>query len=201
MKKDKKASLNLALSAFLVIAYVICAYFFMNMVSSIENATLSNLLLALIFVVFGLILFYATRTGEGKQIHRFSLSVLLLMVLPGLYIVLAGIAPGLPLSDVVRGNGFFYMLGSIVLGYGLPYCFLSGYEKVVNAEEDEQEEEWTVESYIEDVEAEEGEEEPQDEADSSEDEEPAEESDDAALEEDQPEEEDPDEDSKETSKE
>lgn len=152
MKKDKKSSLNLALSAFLVIAYVICAYFFMNMVSSIANATISNLLLALIFVVFGLILFYATRTGEGKQVRRFSLSVLLLMVVPGLYIVLAGIAPGLPLSDIVRGNGFFFMLGSIVLGYGLPYCFFSGYEKVVSPEEDEQEE-WTVESYVEDVEA------------------------------------------------
>ncbi len=87
-KTKKKINANQILSSFLVIAYVVCMYFIEQMVNNLESIPLRNGLTILMYVVFGLLLFYATRVGDGKQITRFSLSVLLLMVVPGLYIVL-----------------------------------------------------------------------------------------------------------------
>lgn len=76
-------------------------------------------------------MFYATRVGDGKAVKRFSLVTLIVMVLPSLYIIVASIAPGLPLYDVfsnANGSGLSVIvtLASIALGYGIPYSFLSG---------------------------------------------------------------------------
>ncbi len=132
---DKHAKVNNLLSAFLVIAYVCCMYFLENMSISLDQ-TLSSVVHVAMYVVFGLLLFYATRVGEGKQIRRFSLSVLLLIVFPGLYMVLAAFAPGLPFAKEITGS-VMGVLGYIMLGYGIPYTFLSGFEAVVEKDETE----------------------------------------------------------------
>lgn len=129
-KTKKKINTNQILSSFLVIAYVVCMFFIEQMVLNMENAFLATVLLVLMYTVFGLLLFYATRVGDGKQIMRFSLSVLLLMVVPGLYIVLCTLIPALPLAAQIRGSNIVSILGMVMLGYGIPYTFTSGYERV-----------------------------------------------------------------------
>ena len=97
MNKKKDIS-GLIFSAFLVIAYVICAYFFIGLITNstgLDNAAII-LLKALVFVIFGLVLFYATRVGDGKQVKRFSAAALILVDLPALYIILAAAATGIP---------------------------------------------------------------------------------------------------------
>ncbi|MBQ1660826.1 MAG: hypothetical protein II059_13425 [Clostridia bacterium] len=126
-KKDKW---NLLFSAFLVTAFLICAYFFVGLIndSYMDDLTAKQLMTSLVFAFFGLILFYATRVGDGKQIKRFSLSTLLIMVLPSLYIILAAAFAFLPFhAQISSRNEFIYIAGA-VLGYGIPYTFLSGYE-------------------------------------------------------------------------
>lgn len=127
-KSDKQSKVNQALSAFLVIAYVLCMYFLSNLIGGMDDGALKQLANIAIYVVFGLLLFYATRVGDGKQIKRFSLSVLILMVLPGLYFVLAPFAPGLPFSNEITSSTALSLLGYVMLGYGIPYTFTSGYE-------------------------------------------------------------------------
>ena len=131
MKNSKSQTLNMVLSAFLVVAYVLCAAFFKNIIEArlADNAALRIFLTTLILIVFGLLLFYATRCGEGKQVKRFSLPVLLLMVVPGLYISLVPFAQGLPLYDFITHSTMLSYLGAVMLGYGIPYTFLAGYER------------------------------------------------------------------------
>ena len=106
-------------------------------------------------VVFGLLLFYATRVGEGKQVKRFSLAVLLLIDLPALYIILAALVPALPLHNMIApqnaamammgatssssGPSIILMLACVALGYGIPYTFFSGYEMKEEGEEEAEE--------------------------------------------------------------
>ena len=99
MKKNKDTS-NLIFSAFLVIAFIICAYFCSILIqdSSTFTDTFKLLAMSLMYAVFGLVLFYATRVGDGKQVKRFSLATLIIMVLPALYIIIAGLVPNLPFS-------------------------------------------------------------------------------------------------------
>lgn len=137
MNKKQKSSVNLFFSAFLVVAYVVCAYFFDKLttarVDSIRTQTLFQLA---IYTVFGLILFYATRVGDGKQIVRFSLSALILMVLPSLYVLFCLFFPSaLPFADILTASQNVVILSAIVLGYGLPYTFTSGFELEVEPEE------------------------------------------------------------------
>lgn len=128
---DKKKDVSgLIFSAFLVISYTICSYFFIGI---IENSTgmetpVKILLKALVFVVFGLILFYATRVGDGKQVRRFSLAALILLDLPALYIILAAAAQGLPFPLDLSAVPETVNIAAAALGYGIPYTFLSGYE-------------------------------------------------------------------------
>ena len=128
-KAKKKWDINQLLSAFLVIAYIVCMFFLEQVINTLENATLRLTLIVLMCVVFGLLLFYATRVGDGKQIMRFSLSVLILMVLPGLYIVLCTFIPALPLASQLMQSSIVPILGFVMLGYGIPYTFTSGYER------------------------------------------------------------------------
>ena len=121
MKKNKDTS-NLIFSAFLVIAFIICAYFCSILIqdSSTFTDTFKLLAMSLMYAVFGLVLFYATRVGDGKQVKRFSLATLIIMVLP------AQIASH---SQVVS-------FAAVAFGYGLPYTFLSGYELDTPKEDD-----------------------------------------------------------------
>lgn len=151
MKKRKKDAANMFFSAFLVFAYVVCSYFLLQFITTLTNQTLMESLVVLIVAVFGLLLFYATRVGDGKQVLRFSPSVLILIVLPAIYVISAYFAVGLPLHTQIAKNTTLIYLAAVALGYGIPYTFTSGFE-LVSAEDvffpkdDEEETEEEVES-------------------------------------------------------
>ncbi|MDD6988140.1 hypothetical protein [Ruminococcus sp.] len=137
-KPDKRETVNLFFSAFLIIAFIVCAHFFTQFTKTLEPVVGSIVSIAL-YVVFGLLLFYATRVGDGKAIKRFSLVTLIVLVIPSLYIIIASIAPGLPLYDIFappenaltgqrEGVTIIVTLACVALGYGIPYTFLSGFE-------------------------------------------------------------------------
>ena len=145
----KRSKVNIIFSSFIIIGYIVCTYFFSSLASQVSG-TLGSLIQILILLVFGLLLFYTTRVGEGKQVRRFSLAVLLLIDLPALYIILAALIPALPFHDAIAPQSTMAMMGlggqnapsiilmaaCVALGYGLPYTFFSGYEM---KEEDEEE--------------------------------------------------------------
>ena len=151
---SKSNKLNILFSSFLVVGYIICTYFFSSIASQIVG-TWGTVIQVLIMVVFGLLLFYATRVGEGKQVKRFSLAVLLLIDLPALYIILAALVPALPLHNMIApqnaamammgatssssGPSIILMLACVALGYGIPYTFFSGYEMKEEGEEEAEE--------------------------------------------------------------
>lgn len=139
---SKTNKINIIFSSFLIIGYIICTYFFTSIASQISGIG-GSLLQILILLLFGLLLFYATRVGEGKQVRRFSLAVLLLIDIPALYLIIASLVPALPLHDfIVPANSAVTMLGMsttsapsiilmmacVALGYGIPYTFFAGYE-------------------------------------------------------------------------
>ena len=135
--KNKDTS-NLIFSAFLVTAFIICSYFFSVLIqdSAVFSDTLKLILMSCVYVVFGLVLFYATRVGDGKQVKRFSLSTLLIMILPSLYIIIAGITSNLPFSEQLNAHPQMINFASVAFGYGIPYTFLSGYELDTSKKED-----------------------------------------------------------------
>ena len=137
MKKNKDTS-NLIFSAFLVIAFIICAYFCSILIqdSSTFTDTFKFFAMSLMYAVFGLVLFYATRVGDGKQVKRFSLATLIIMVLPALYIIIAGLVPNLPFSEQIASHSQVVSFAAVAFGYGLPYTFLSGYELDTPKEDD-----------------------------------------------------------------
>ncbi len=130
-KPDKREIINLFFSAFLIIAFIVCAHFFSEFSATLPGVWGSVISIAL-YVIFGLLLFYSTRVGEGKAIKRFSIVTLLVMVVPAIYIIVASLAPGLPLYNVFAAKSgsvsVIVILASIALGYGIPYTFLSGFE-------------------------------------------------------------------------
>lgn len=142
-KQDKGKQINMFFSAFLLIAYVICAYFFSDFANAMA-APFNKLVSLLIFVVFGLLLFYATRVGDGKPVVRFSLINLVVLVVPSILVLIAAFAPGLPFHEEIVRNTAVSTLAAVALGYGIPYTFLSGFEMV--ADEDEPAEDEAVET-------------------------------------------------------
>ncbi len=134
-KKSMSSKMNLLFSAFLVFAFTICSYFIDSFSVNIQNQTLRNALPIILFAVFGLFLFYATRVGDGKPVYRFSFSALLLMVLPGLLVFLAYVTEGMPFHEQLVSNGQnMARIAACAFGYGLPYMFISGFELSVNQE-------------------------------------------------------------------
>ncbi|MCR5636662.1 MAG: hypothetical protein K6F76_05750 [Clostridiales bacterium] len=132
-KKSMSSKMNLLFSAFLVFAFTICSYFIDSFSVNIQNQTLRNALPIILFAVFGLFLFYATRVGDGKPVYRFSFSALLLIVLPGLLVFLAYITEGMPFHEQIVSNGQnMARIAACAFGYGLPYMFISGFELSVN---------------------------------------------------------------------
>lgn len=158
-KPNKKNTVNLFFSAFLILAFVVCAHFFSNFALG-QNQVLSNVIKLFVYTVFGLLLFYATRVGDGKPVKRFSPITLIIMVLPALYIMIASIASGMPLHSafVINDSSISIVttLAAVVFGYGIPYTFLSGFE--IAEEENESEKKFVeggIEADIQDVENEE----------------------------------------------
>ncbi len=130
MKKRRRDTANMFFSAFLVLAYVVCAYFLFKLCENLTNATLNAAIILLIVAGFGLFLFYATRVGDGKQVLRFSPIVLIMLVLPSIYVISAFFAVGLPLHDEIYDCEQVLYIAAITLGYSIPYTFTSGYEMV-----------------------------------------------------------------------
>lgn len=127
MKKSSREKLNLFFSSFLVIGYIICAYFFMSLTSRVSTGV-ANLIEVIVFVLFGLLVFYATRVGEGIPVKRFSPIVLCVLDIPALFIIIATLAPAFPLHAALSSQPVVMMFACIALGYGIPYTFLSGFE-------------------------------------------------------------------------
>ncbi len=135
-KPGKRDALNLLFSAFLILGYIVCSYFFLTAASSV--ADLAPYINMAVFTVFGLVVFYATRVGEGKPVMRFSLFTLLLLDIPALYIILAQFIEKLPFHTAIANLGTttplpyspLFILACVALGYGIPYTFISGYEMV-----------------------------------------------------------------------
>lgn len=151
-KPNKKDNVNLFFSAFLVLAFIVCAHFFTQFTKTLTSNVGTIISIAL-YVVFGLLLFYATRVGDGKAIKRFSIVTLIVMVLPALYIIIASMASGLPLHDIFVSEtsgsvSLIVSLAGIALGYGIPYTFLSGFE-VADDESDIKAEEVSVPAVLE----------------------------------------------------
>ena len=158
----KRSKVNIIFSSFIIIGYIVCTYFFSSLASQVSG-TLGSLIQILILLIFGLLLFYTTRVGEGKQVRRFSLAVLLLIDLPALYIILAALIPALPFHDAIAPQNTMAMMGlggqnapsiilmaaCVALGYGLPYTFFSGYEMKEEDEEEATEEKAAEETIVE----------------------------------------------------
>lgn len=140
-KPTKRENLNLILSAFLILGYIVCTYFFLTVAAS-TAPQLEPYVQALVFIVFGLVVFYATRIGDGKQVKRFSLVTLLILDVPALYVILAYFMPNMPLHGFIANLGGttalayspVFILAAVALGYGIPYTFLSGYEEKTEEE-------------------------------------------------------------------
>ena len=131
-KPDKKEHINLLFSAFLVIAFIICANFFAKSIESM-SVMAGRLVVAGVYIVFGVLLFFATRIGEGKPVMRFSPFTLCVMVVPSFFIILASLFNGMPLHGVfmpgsVYGLSVVASLASVAFGYGILYTFFSGFE-------------------------------------------------------------------------
>ena len=50
------------------------------------------------------------------------------MVLPALYVIIASAAAGWPFHDVISQRSELVDIAAVILGYGIPYTFLSGFE-------------------------------------------------------------------------
>ena len=135
-KPTKRETLNLVLSAFLILGYIVCTYFFLTVAAS-AAPQLEPYVQVLVFLVFGLVVFYATRIGDGKQVKRFSIATLIVLDIPALYAILAYFMSKMPLHGFIANLGGtsalayspILILACIALGYGIPYTFLSGYEE------------------------------------------------------------------------
>ncbi len=138
MKKNNSSheKVNLFFSAFLIIAYIICGYFFVSFANAQQSETVKLIIMVAIFAVFGLLVFYATRVGEKKIVTRFSLATFLVLDIPTLYIILASFVEFLPFHAPIAetGNGAIALMAAVALGYGIPYTFISGFETI--SEED-----------------------------------------------------------------
>lgn len=138
MKKNNSTheKVNLFFSAFLIIAYIICGYFFVSFANAQQSEAVKHIIMVAIFAVFGLLVFYATRVGEKKIVTRFSLATFIVLDLPTLYIILASFIEPLPFHApiVETGNGAIALMAAVALGYGIPYTFISGFETVTKEE-------------------------------------------------------------------
>ena len=129
MKKKNTArdNVNLFFSAFLIIAFIVCGYFFSSFANALAGEIAKNSVIAVMLAVFGLLVFYATRVGEGKTIKRFSIVTLIVLDLPTLYIILAYI---ISFHTELAANPAVVYMAAIAFGYAVPYTFISGFETV-----------------------------------------------------------------------
>ena len=151
-KPDKRETVNLFFSAFLIIAFIVCAHFFTQFTSNLD-ATLATVINVAIYAIFGLLIFYATRVGDGKVVKRFSPLTLIILVLPSLLIIIASMIEipfisGFVSSATGTTVSVIVALAGVALGYGIPYTFISGFE--LKTDEDEEDDEFDGEDYEDD---------------------------------------------------
>lgn len=139
-KNTSRDNVNLFFSAFLILAYIICAYFFASFATQQGDALIQSVIMAVVLCLFGLLVFYATRVGEGKTVKRFSLVTLIVLDLPALYIILASIIAALPFHTELAANPVVAYMAAVAFGYGVPYTFISGFETVGEDEPESEEE-------------------------------------------------------------
>ena len=156
-KPDKRETVNLFFSAFLILAFIVCAQFFSQFAASLsvngKLSTIGQLVLILVYVVFGLLLFYATRVGDGKVVKRFSPLTLIILVIPSLFLIIASFVEipfisGFVSSSTGNTVSMIIALAGVALGYGIPYTFISGFE--LKTDEDEEDDEFDGEDYEDD---------------------------------------------------
>ena len=156
-KPDKRETINLFFSAFLMLAFIVCAQFFSQFAASLsvngKLSTIGQLVLILVYVVFGLLLFYATRVGDGKVVKRFSPLTLIILVIPSLFLIIASFVEipfisGFVSSSTGNTVSMIIALAGVALGYGIPYTFISGFE--LKTDEDEEDDEFDGEDYEDD---------------------------------------------------
>ncbi len=133
-KNTMRDNVNLFFSAFLIIAYIVCGYFFSSFAGTLAGETAQNAVAAAIVAVFGLLVFYATRVGEGKTVKRLSIVTLVLLDLPTLYIILAFVISSLPFHNEIAEAPLVAYMAALAFGYGVPYTFISGFETVLEEE-------------------------------------------------------------------
>lgn len=155
MKKtnSKRDNFNLFISAFLITAYIVCAFFFIGFAKT-QTGIAQPLIVALSIILFGGILFYATRVGEGRIVTRFSIFTLLFLVVPALFLILVYVFRIMPVYSFVEDNNFIFTLACVAFGYGLPYTFISGFETALPETEEVAEEEFE-DTILKDIEADE----------------------------------------------
>lgn len=147
-KPDKRETVNLFFSAFLILAFIVCANFFSQFTKTVQ-APIGQIVTIAVCAVFGLLLFYATRVGDGKAIKRFSPLTLIVLVLPTLYIIVASIGTFMPLHNIfVENNSLTIVvyLAAVAFGYGIPYTFFSGFE--LESDETDAEDEYDEDTKI-----------------------------------------------------
>ena len=127
-KTSKREKLNLLFSAFLILAYIVCGYFFVQFAESLGGDIAKAAVTAAILVIFGLLVFYATRVGERKTVRRFSIFTLVLLDLPALYIIVASVFAAVPLHEQLENAPIVVYMAAMAFGYGVPYTFISGFE-------------------------------------------------------------------------
>ena len=64
-KPDKKETVNLFFSAFLILAFIVCAHFFTQFTANLD-ATLGTVINICIYAVFGLLVFYAKESATAS---------------------------------------------------------------------------------------------------------------------------------------
>ena len=121
-KPTKQEHINLFFSAFLIIAFIVCSNFFSSFTSTQDMFTM-QIISSAVYAVFGLLLFYATRVGDGKAIARFSPITLIVLVLPSLYIIIATLGASMPLHDVFVDKSAGHLsiissLAAVALAFG-----------------------------------------------------------------------------------
>ena len=63
-KPTKRDTINLFFSAFLIIAFIVCAHFFSQYASALSQP-LGSIIPILVYAVFGLLMFYASKTRSS----------------------------------------------------------------------------------------------------------------------------------------
>lgn len=88
-----------------------------------------------LFVGMGMVLFFATRTGEGKTVYRVNWFSLALILLPLVALVIVMVLVVSFAVDIALINTIFmqymssFYLALVLLGYCIPYSFISGFER------------------------------------------------------------------------